>query len=137
MTNFQPYRKGTVLALSGRTDHLHVICNDPVHYPIDGCDCVLAVNISSIKNGVPFDSTCVLKLGDHPFVKHDSYVVYERAVIWKVGNVDKYVAAGSIKPYADDMPETIFNRILAGFNISDDVEPRVQRFCDRYCLAPL
>lgn len=63
MTKFQPYKKGTVLALSGRIDHLHVICNDPVHYPIDGCDCVLAVNISSVKLGVPYDATCILRAG--------------------------------------------------------------------------
>ena len=133
MTKFQPYRKGTLLALSGRLDHLHVICNDPVHYPIDGCDCVLAVNISSVKNGVPYDPTCILKVGDHTFVRHDSYVVYEKAVIWKVGNIDKYVAAGNIKPFSDDMPEDVFKRILEGFDISEDVEPRAQRFCKKYC----
>lgn len=134
MTKFQPYRKGTLLALSGKVDHLHVICNDPVHYAIDGCDCVLAVNISSVRSGVPFDSTCILKVGDHRFVHHDSYVVYEKAVIWKVGNIDRYIEAGSIKPYPEDMPDEVFKRILQGFDISDEVEPRAQRFCNKYCM---
>ncbi|MDF1895074.1 hypothetical protein [Rahnella contaminans] len=133
MTKYQPLKKGTVLALSGGVDHLHVICNDPVHYPIDGCDCVLAVNISSVKHGVPHDSTCILQIGDHPFIRHDSYVVYERAVIWKVINVDKKVSEGSIKPQPANIPDEIFKRILDGFDISDDVEPKVRRFWKAHC----
>lgn len=133
MTKYQPYRKGTVLALSGSVDHLHVICNDPVHYPIDGCDCVLAVNISSVKTGVPYDPTCILKAGDHPFVRHDSYVVYERAVIWKVGSIDKKVHEGSIKPQSSDLEDEAFTRILNGFDISDEVEPKIRRFWKKHC----
>lgn len=133
MTKYQPFKKGTVLAISGAVDHLHVICNDPVHYPIDGCECVLAVNISSVKLGVPHDSTCILKTGDHPFVRHDSYVVYERAVIWKVSNVDKKVSEGSIKPQPNNISDEIFERILEGFDISDEVEPKIRRFWKAHC----
>ena len=60
MTDYQPYRKGTVLAPTGPCNHLHVICNDPVYYPVNDCYCVLVVNISSIKDGVPHDPSCVL-----------------------------------------------------------------------------
>lgn len=132
MTTFQPYKKGTVLALSGKTDHLHVICNDPVYYPVQGCTCVLAVNISSVKPGVPFDSTCLLDVGDHPFVNRTSYVVYERAVIWRVDNIARQEEQGNIKPHSD-MPDASFTRILNGFDISDEVEPRVHKFWKSHC----
>jgi len=133
MSKYQPYRKGTVLALSGSVDHLHVICNDPAYYTINDCDCVLAVNISSVKMGVPYDSTCILTVGDHPFVRHDSYVVYERAVIWKTGNIDKKVEEGSIKPQPVDMKDEVFRRILDGFDISDEIEPKIRKFWKNHC----
>ncbi|MGX9277386.1 hypothetical protein ACWXWL_06535 [Pantoea ananatis] len=133
MTKFQPYKKGTVLALSGKGDHLHVICNDPVFYPVQGFDCVLAVNISSVKAGIPFDSTCRLYVGDHPFVKKESYVVYDRAVIWRVDNMAKQESDGNLKPHKDDMPDATFQRILAGFDISEDVEPKILKFWKSNC----
>lgn len=133
MTQYQPYRKGTVLALSGSVDHLHVICNDPAYSHIESCDCVLAVNISSVKAGVPYDPTCIIKIGDHPFIRHNSYVVYERAVIWKVENIDKKVAEGSIKPQDANIDDDAFKRILDGFDISDEVEPKIRRFWKNHC----
>ncbi len=135
MTNtFQPYRKGTVLAPTGPCNHLHVICNDPVYYPINDCYCVLVVNISSIKDGVPHDPTCALDVGDHPFVQHPSYVVYAQAVIWRVDNVIRKEAAGEIMAH-QDMPEATFSRILNGFDISDDVSPKHLKFKNQHCVT--
>ncbi|EAA0619059.1 hypothetical protein FYL48_21945, partial [Shigella flexneri] len=117
MTDYQPYRKGTVLAPTGPCNHLHVICNDPVYYPVNDCYCVLVVNISSIKDGVPHDPSCVLNSGDHRFIKHPSYVVYAEAIIWRVDNMVRKQRSGEISVH-DDMPEATFNRILDGFDIS-------------------
>lgn len=111
MTDYQPYRKGTVLAPTGPCNHLHVICNDPVYYPVNDCYCVLVVNISSIKDGVPHDPSCVLNSGDHRFIKHPSYVVYAEAIIWRVDNMVRKQRSGEISVH-DDMPEATFNRIL-------------------------
>lgn len=132
MTDFKPYRKGTILAPSGRAEHLHIICNDPVFYPINDCFCVLAVNISSLKDGVPHDPTCILQRGDHDFIKHDSYVVYERAVIWRVDNIIRKYDNGEIRA-RQDISEHVFNKILLGFEISDETEPRTLKFCKSYC----
>lgn len=132
MTDFQPYRKGTVLAPSGNCEHLHVVCNDPIFYPIDQCHCILVVNISSVKAGVPYDDACLLQVGDHGFIKHDSYVVYRRAAIWRVDNVIRKYQSGDITPHAD-MPDVTFQRILAGFDISEQVAIKHQRFRRNYC----
>lgn len=132
MTDYQPYRKGTVLAPTGPCEHLHVVCNDPVYHPINGCECVLVVNISSCKPGVAFDDTCILQAGDHAFIKHASYVVYRDAVIWKVPNVAARMLSGEISAHKD-MPEGTFQRILNGFDISEQVIPKNLKFWKAHC----
>ncbi|ELC7456576.1 hypothetical protein RJ219_002002 [Enterobacter hormaechei] len=132
MSTFQPYKKGTVLAPSGPCNHLHVICNDPVYYPVNDCYCILVVNVSSIKPGVPHDDACVLNPGDHRFIQHPSYIVYAEAVIWRVDNVARKHAAGEITAH-DDMPEAAFERVLSGFDISEQAKPKHIRFKEKYC----
>lgn len=132
MSEFQPYIKGTVLAPSGKAEHLHVICNDPVFFPINGCDSVLVVDISSVKFGVPYDRACLLQIGDHPFIYHQSYVVYERAVVWRVDNIIRRYDSGEISKH-QDMSDATFTRILAGFDISEDAEPKALKFWRMYC----
>lgn len=134
MKEFQSYRKGTVLAPSGPTNHLHVICNDPVYYPINDCYCILVVNISSVKPSVPHDPSCILQVGDHDFIKHPSYVVYAEAVIWRVDTVAKRHKEGEIVPHKD-MSEATFARILSGFDVSEQVSPKNLRFKNRYCSS--
>ncbi|AYY81064.1 MULTISPECIES: hypothetical protein [Proteus] len=132
MIDYQPYKRGTVLAPTGPCEHLHVVCNDPVYYPINGCDCVLVVNISSCKEGVPFDATCLLKPGDHDFIRHDSYVVYREAIIWRVPNVISRVQTGEIIPRSD-VSFDVFKRINAGFGISEQVIPKNFKFWRTFC----
>lgn len=66
-------------------------------------------------------------------MRHDSYVVYAEAVVWKLGNIEKYVSEGSIKPQRNDMPDDVFKRILEGFDISEEVEPKIRRFWKANC----
>ncbi|WP_370548264.1 hypothetical protein NMD69_03765 [Edwardsiella tarda] len=90
------------------------------------------MNISSIKNGVPYDDSCVLNTGDHDFIKHPSYVVYAEAIIWRVDNMIKKQSEGDIITH-QDMPETTFSRILDGFDISDEVKPKNLKFKNNFC----
>ncbi len=133
MTTYSPYRKGTVLAPVGGSDHLHVICNDPVHYPIHGCDCVLAVNITTIyPPPAHHDPACILRAGDHPFIHHDSYVYYADAIIWKVPNVISREQSGEITIHRV-MDEAVFQQVLAGFVASDFTTGKVLKFVRQYC----
>jgi hypothetical protein len=36
------------------------------------------ISISSVPPDVKYDTTCLLDPGDHPFIKHQSYVVYSK-----------------------------------------------------------
>lgn len=121
------YRRGTLLILTGATHHLHIVMNDPVFSAEHSAHSILLVNISSVKEHVPYDATCVLDAGCHPFVKRQSYVSYAHAVVSNAGHVEVKMAAGEIIQ-KDDVSEDIFTRVLQGFFKSDQVTPKILRF---------
>ncbi|MFQ2178093.1 hypothetical protein [Aeromonas veronii] len=127
-----PLRKGTLLIPSGGTDHLFFICNDPIFYPNLAKECFLAVNISTIKQGIEHDTTCQLNVGDHPFVRHPSFVFYKKAEIWGAVTVSQEIAMGNIRPHVP-CEDPVFTRVLEGFGISPHVLPRIRAFYQKYC----
>ncbi len=64
--------------------HLFVVLTDPLCNFDDGIRKVLLVSLSSIHDDLYHDSACILEPGEHPFVKRDSYVVYQKARIDEV-----------------------------------------------------
>lgn len=130
---FVPARKGTILIPSGPTDHLHFICSDPVFYPYLAKECLLLVNISTVDPDLETDSACILQAGDHPFIRHNSYVYYRKADIFGVDSVSRNVAEGNFIAHAP-CTDDIFQRILDGFAISEEVKPKIRSFYERYCI---
>lgn len=65
-------------------DHLWIVINDPAQH--DGQ--VLYVNVTSL-TGRFDDLTCVLQRGEHPFIKHDSYVRFDGAKVALVAQLDE------------------------------------------------
>ena len=59
----------------------------------------IIVNIQSVPNG-KYDSTVVLKRGDHEFIEHDSYVNYRLARIVSLDEIEKKIEQGTaiVKP---------------------------------------
>jgi len=55
--------------------HLWFILSDPGEDP----EHVLIVNATSAFQGRDVDSSCILKPGDHPFIRHESYIFYDGA----------------------------------------------------------
>lgn len=130
---YSPYRKGTVLAPSGPVDHLHIVCSDPVYSAEHGCDVVLVVNISSVPDAGPYDGSCLLNAGEHGFVRHQSYLVYSRAVLWRCPTIIDKVGAGEYRTH-DDVSDAVMQRIMAGFTASQHTSFKVLRFISRYAL---
>ena len=58
------------------------------------------VSLSTVRQGVPHDPACILYAGDHAFVKHDSYVVYQKARIEEADKVLRGVKSGQLVPQA-------------------------------------
>lgn len=121
MSVFVPLRRATLLIPSGPLGdpdrkHLFILLTDPAADD-SGRLCVLLVSISSVKPGVPYDGTCILYAGDHPFVKHDSYVVYQKARLEEADKLLRGVKRGLLIPQ-EPLDGSVFARICRGFTES-------------------
>ena len=130
--SYSPVERSTILMPSGATDHLHFVCCNPVFYPAYNRECVLLVNISSIKQDLEYDTSCILQVGDHPFISKPSYIYYRKADIFGIETIKRSVAQGDFTIH-QDCNESVFQRILDGFKISDEVRRRVLQFYEKYC----
>lgn len=98
--------------------HLFIILNDPMVIDTYGPRAhVLLVNLSTVRQGISCDETCVLAASCHPFVKHESYVVYARARIDPAEHLQRLVRQGVFKPQ-EPMPADILTQIRAGLKTS-------------------
>lgn len=88
----------------------------------------LLISISTIKNKF-HDATCVLVVGDHPFVIRDSYVVYKDPQLRNVDGIARCVASNSFIPQTD-MDSAVVQRIIDGIRQSEFTPPWVEVYCD-------
>lgn len=123
MPAWQSSAGATLLIPSGGGKHLFVVLNDPVvleGYGQRGC--VVLVNLSSVRPEIPYDTTCVLPAGCHPFVVADSYVRYQDARIYRADDLSRYVAQGLFTPH-EPVPQDLLRSIKSGLGAS----PRTKR----------
>lgn len=59
----------------GRPAHLWIVLSDPEK----NAEQILIVNLSSLGHPDRDDDTCVVNVGEHPFVSHPSFVFYAKA----------------------------------------------------------
>lgn len=119
MAGWLPSAGNTLLIPSGPAgkQHLFIILNDPV--PLEGYPGMMSVLVCmcSIQNNLPFDTTCVLDAGSHPFVTHATYVDYRYARIEPSAVLAARVADGTFTPHQRCTPE-LLAQIKAGLNTS-------------------
>ena len=100
MTVFQPVRRATLLIPTGPVHdldrkHLFIILTDSIADPLNGGkDSVLLTSLSTLDTALPYDPTCILHPGDHPFVTRDSYVKYYSSRIQETSKINNGVATG-------------------------------------------
>ena len=131
MSLFLPLKRATLLVPSGPAGnpdqkHLFILLTDR---PVIESDVrhVLMVSISTVRTGIPHDPTCFLYPGDHPFVKHRSYVLYQKPRIEAADAVLRGVKSGQLVPY-DTIDRAIFARICNGLEESRQTPPKFLRF---------
>ena len=122
----------TFLIPAGPTVHLHFVCSNPAYYPSLVKECVLLVNLCSIYEDVSHDPTCVLSKGEHPFIKHESYIYYRKADIFGCDTIRRSLADGSFESHAL-CHDLVLDRILNGFAASSEVRPKIKAFHQKYC----
>jgi len=77
---------------SGIPSHLWIVVSDPA---LD-LEQVLIVNLTTSKPGSDVDPACVVLPGEHPFVRMESYVIYERANVTSTAHLSKAVGIGML-----------------------------------------
>jgi len=140
MKLFLPLKKATILVPSGPVHdkdrkHLFVIlANHPTSDTHESS--VLLVSVSSIKPEIPYDNACILNPGDHPFIKHNSFVVYARARIENTNAILRGVNDGKLIPQ-EPMSQPVFDRICAGLTVSIHTPRNIRDFFSRYITSTL
>lgn len=103
--------------------HLHILLTSPSQrHP----DKVLMVNLSSFVRGV-HDESCILEPGDHPFIKHSSFIPYGLAEIASL----KRLMHGIEQEYChlrEPISHAVFERICRGLEQSPRVESDIKKF---------
>ncbi len=127
MRLFVPLRRATLLIPSGPPQdpdrmHLFILLTQP---QADGR--VLLTTVSSVPRGLPHDGTCLLYRGDHPFIRHDSYVFYARSRIEAQSALLNGVNQGVFEA-REAMEETLFARVCQGLTASRFTAPAIKTF---------
>ncbi|MBN1809990.1 MAG: hypothetical protein JW909_13055 [Planctomycetes bacterium] len=103
-------------------DHLWLILTDPAR----DSDCrTVIVNITTYR--AEKDHSCLLDVGDHPFIRHRTCIAYDYARIIKANRLEKLETDGIIhfeQPFSAD----VLRRIMAGAVSTRKMPIRVQDF---------
>jgi len=103
--------------------HLNVVGTGPIEPP----DMRLLIPISSIKDGVFYDQTCVLDVGEHPFITKPSFVFYRHIQQRSAAKISKCLENGDFiaKDCASDL---LIAKIITGIPKSNFTAPWVLNF---------
>ncbi|NTU44128.1 MAG: hypothetical protein HGA99_01200 [Chlorobiaceae bacterium] len=115
---FLPQKKRTILKSSGYKEHLFVIltneCPEKNH---------LLVNFSSIYEGIFHDDACIVNEGEHPFIKHPSYIEYRKAETVKASHLIKCDFTQK-----EDVSDDLYTRICDGLMLSKHTPKRIKTY---------
>lgn len=115
-----------MLSAAAEVKHLYVLISQENPGPRN-----LLVSVTSIREGVFYDDACVINAGEHPFIKHPSYVYYNEPINAGRRHIEKQTEAGSwIR--REDVSDELFSRITDGLTKSDFSPPWAIEFFARY-----
>ena len=90
----------------------------------------LMVSVSTHLAGLPADDTCHLFAGDHPFIKHKSFVEYDKARVYAADKLVKGEREGRFVAM-DALESSIFARVCYGLEQSPFTAPKHLEFYQR------
>lgn len=106
--------------------HLFVVLTDPAKHVG-----LIMVNATSCYPGAYADPSCYLHPGDHPFIKHQSYIAYARARYVTKARLGIEIASQNFIPHSPQMDPLVFARIIAGI-VSPDMDDNMRAFANKY-----
>ncbi len=92
-------------------EHLYIIIA-----VIDNDTKALFVNITTEKED--YDTSCILRVGDHEFITHDSVINYGEATITEIDKLEEAISKGRLKPHRP-VTDNLLIRIVNGAKTSD------------------
>jgi hypothetical protein len=114
-------KSGDTFVLTQLDNHLWIVLSDP---SVDS-ENVVIVNLTTHTLGE--EQHCVLKKGDHPFLKHKTAVRYWQAKTLSVVEFEVLVKKNLLRPNAPLSPE-LLDRIRDGASQSTSCRLAVARF---------
>ena len=102
--------------------HLHVVCLD-----VDDDGNTLIVPMSSYEGNYS-DSTCILDIGDHEFIKHKSFVLYIKAQIRNADELQADIDERVIIPQKDILQYFLL-KIRKGVLDSKETPKNIKDYC--------
>jgi hypothetical protein len=98
---------GSTFLLTQVDNHLWIVLSDP---KIDASN-VLLVSVTTATRLK--ESVCLLNVGDHPWIRHESCVSYEHAKVVKMETLDELKFQGLLK-LEQPISATILKRVREG-----------------------
>ncbi len=93
----------------------------------------LAVNITSIRDGVPYDRSCVFAGGEHPCITGRCWAWYRRACVWDVTTLTAKERAGDLwRPDQKLVDWKIVLKLQHGGLQSEETNPDNKDFLKKY-----
>ena len=100
-------------------DHLHIVISDPGLNPGQ----VVLVQLTSYDKFVHEiykDSSCILRPGDHPWIRHETCVSYRDGRVVSEKILDEAAAAGHLE-MVQPVSNSLLERILQGAEQTDEL----------------
>ena len=97
----------------GRTAHLWVVVSDPRIDPVR----VVIINMTTDRG---LDRSCLLQLGDHPFIEHPTCMRYDMARIVTNADLERHVSSSAIR-FQDPVSKDVLGRIRQGAAATEQI----------------
>ena len=115
--NWKCVAGNTLLIPSGpQGNHLFIVLTNPADIPDLPPQSCLSVSLCTIRTS-PYDLTCIVQAGEHPFVVSSSYISYRHARIDQAIHFEKMVDACTFFPHVP-VSADLFTRIYSGIHAS-------------------
>lgn len=107
----------TLLVPSGsQGNHLFVVLTDPTNFDGHPPQCCISVALCTIRT-TPYDATCVVQLGEHPFVTSPSYIAYRHTRIDPSSHLEE-MAHKHVGFPQDTVSIELLHRVRSGIHAS-------------------
>ena len=127
MAGWLARERQTFFRVSGEIgSHLNVVLCDPRDFPTYRSQSVIVVDICSVRQ-TWHDTTTVVDVGDHPFLRHASYVNYRQARVDHAADLEKLVGARGYES-SEPIDQELLVRILRGAIESANTQRDIKSF---------